>query len=183
MRSQFDERPLGRESRTEYKNILKDVWATATQGLSESVFSADFNEIPTHPQSLLLHDTAMDFLIRFHRQMRLSNHLRNTPIFIATGRNDPACENEYIMMVVDTLKDAGFNVQHREFNTGHNGLLECPDAQAFFRQWCDDVEAGNLGRQNSMAATAQGPKTAALSRDRSTLQRGTSPFYPRARLG
>ncbi len=106
---------------------------------SDSVFSEDFSEIPTHMQSLLIHDAAQDLLRKIREKGGLSDAMKDTPICFVTGADDPACNNDYVLELVEILKEAGFNVLHQEFDTGHNALKRSREAQNFFIEWCECV--------------------------------------------
>ncbi len=136
-------------------NSLTSIWQKAKTSVIKGTFSQDFNEIPTHAQSLILHRAAMDLLEKIREKGGISDALKNTPIYFITGTNDPACNNDNILEVVNILKEAGFNVKHKEFNTGHNSLQEFPDAQDFFAQACKDVAQPEYARTRRHAAPAQ----------------------------
>ena len=48
-----------------------------------------------------------------------SNH-KHTPIFISSGKNDPTVQQDDTQVFSDSLKNAGFEVDHVEINSGHN---------------------------------------------------------------
>jgi len=91
----------------------------------------DFNENPTHMQSITLHDEAAKLLAAIQEKGGLSPVLDGMPIAIIAGENDPACDNEKIYALGEVI---GVDV-YTYLDTAHNPLLCHSDALDHFKSW------------------------------------------------
>lgn len=125
----------------------------AGKTLLERLFTTvadDPYEIPSHRQSLMLHDEAGAVFAKIIANGGLAGAVKDIPVVMLTGTHDPVCDNEKTQALARVI-----GAQYREFPTGHNALLECHEAQNFYIQALREFSANAL--RHRAEPSAPGP--------------------------
>jgi len=91
-------------------------------------------ELPTHRQSIMLHDYATALLERIVQNGGLHEAVRHMPIMVFSGNDDPVCKRDNVLQLVQAI-----GADHKEFNTGHNVILHCPESRDAYASWCNGI--------------------------------------------
>lgn len=95
----------------------------------KDVSSHPFSELPTHAQSVMLHDEGTQ-LLEVLESVSISPALSPHPIMMTSGLYDPVSNNENIERAARAI-----GARHKTFYAGHNPLLTTTEARFFFWQW------------------------------------------------